>query len=475
MYRSQSFTTTMTIHSSNDYHALLPRSMSLFTFNTFSKKENLKRNKCGICLEQSPCRLRSVCDNHCVMCISCARDYWRDWIENSRYLVVAPKCLCRQPIQLEESIWDRLVGESSSIKHQQNMQSQFVVRCPSCDEDHNFWYSGKVDEEKVRKMEKQIFDRLNDVQKQNDLVNVINEYVTYKIVSPKKVVDLILITFGSKLGRLYLTPKDFRGASSDIDSESENEEEEECKEHWSLVDGDILNLFINPERRATIQLEWLRREEARVSTSCCDREICFRCKYEDWHEGETCEEIMEQTKEEAPGDTIFTCPACFVPCVHAGGCSSVRCLCGHSYELDSLDDDDDDDDTDEEEEHSLGSKDDEVFSLDEYHLNLFSSTDDIVSDMISNKSDSDEEEFSNEDSSEDSSEDEEQQREEEDDTINRPLPNMMKRLLSLGGSTTTTTTTTTTTSALLLLLLLVLLLLLIVLLLLQINEILIQC
>jgi len=106
-------------------------------------------------------------------------------------------------------------------------------------------------------------------------------------------------------------------------------------------DALVLKCIKDVERRVQVHAAYMRRSDANVTTPCCGVAVCFSCKYMDWHEGETCAQLRERTRDEYPTITsgegtveVFSCPSCYVQFEHAGGCSSIRCICGHEFSLD---------------------------------------------------------------------------------------------------------------------------------------------
>lgn len=87
----------------------------------------------------------------------------------------------------------------------------------------------------------------------------------------------------------------------------------------------ILKLIIDPERRANLHLRYLR-EHPRITTLCCSRVHCFRCKVKDYHEGKTC---LENTL--SLDHSIVSCPNCNIALAKGDGCNTVTCVCGNQF------------------------------------------------------------------------------------------------------------------------------------------------
>lgn len=86
-----------------------------------------------------------------------------------------------------------------------------------------------------------------------------------------------------------------------------------------------LKLIKEPERRANLQLRYLR-ERPFIVTSCCQRRHCFRCKSKEWHEGRPCDEINA-----IEFCHMQPCPQCGVMLTRGDGCDAVSCLCKHIF------------------------------------------------------------------------------------------------------------------------------------------------
>ncbi len=76
-------------------------------------------------------------------------------------------------------------------------------------------------------------------------------------------------------------------------------------EAWKIM-RNVLLLIDNPERRSNLHLRYLRTRP-RVWTYCCRTEQCFRCRTKTYHEGKTCEEVLNLYD-----NTIITCLQCGV-------------------------------------------------------------------------------------------------------------------------------------------------------------------
>lgn len=84
----------------------------------------------------------------------------------------------------------------------------------------------------------------------------------------------------------------------------------------------VLECVLNPERRANLQLRYFR-SRPRVWTSCCHRQMCFRCRTREYHEGKSCSVALS-------GD-IVSCSGCGVSIVKGDGCNLITCVCGFTF------------------------------------------------------------------------------------------------------------------------------------------------
>mmetsp|Transcript_168280 Transcript_168280/g.540643 ORF Transcript_168280/g.540643 Transcript_168280/m.540643 type:complete len:425 (-) Transcript_168280:150-1424(-) len=101
---------------------------------------------------------------------------------------------------------------------------------------------------------------------------------------------------------------------------------------------DVLPLIDDVERRTALHLAQLRRYP-KIWTPCCHMEYCFKCQVGSWHDGRTCEQVLER---EAAVEVQF-CEGCGVPTQRTEGCSHMICLCGASWTWEGGDDEDDQD------------------------------------------------------------------------------------------------------------------------------------
>ena len=131
--------------------------------------------------------------------------------------------------------------------------------------------------------------------------------------------------------RCFLTPSAFRTEEPDGSATEE---------------AMVLKCVLDVERRAQVHMAFMRQSDSYVVTPCCQMPVCFVCRYSDWHEGITCAEYREELRKNndlrvvvnANGEPvdILVCPSCFVQFEHAGGCGSIRCICGHEFHVDDI-------------------------------------------------------------------------------------------------------------------------------------------
>jgi hypothetical protein len=94
---------------------------------------------------------------------------------------------------------------------------------------------------------------------------------------------------------------------------------------WSLIFEKLLSIIANPERRANLHLRYIR-SRPRCWTRCCVREHCFRCRTKEYHEGKTCEEMVDTLD-----NNMLECPTCGIFLVKGDGCNTVTCVCGSQF------------------------------------------------------------------------------------------------------------------------------------------------
>ena len=301
--------------------------------------------RCSICLSESPTMVmaKNLCPDQCSggeMCISCANTYWSTHLKETRYVIAPLRCVgCKSAIQFHK--WRDGVRPKEATMHMENISAQFTVRCPYCDQDCSFALVALDDAASNDAEARNIQDQLEAcfTASADDLSafrDALEAFLAYEPKAAARVVDAIARGVGNEsTTRKLFVPSYFRTAD---DSSVEGD---------SILAPLAMQMVVDPERRMTLQLEyWKRVDESRVSTSCCSAPICFGCKNGDgWHQGETCEEVMERMWQESPvkmtgdsdnNDKIFHCPECFVRFVHAGGCSYIRCLCGFEFNLEEL-------------------------------------------------------------------------------------------------------------------------------------------
>lgn len=83
------------------------------------------------------------------------------------------------------------------------------------------------------------------------------------------------------------------------------------------------------ERRANLQLRYLR-DRPFITTTCCNRKHCFRCKTKDWHHGKTCDENCACSDMK-----ILPCPQCGIQLTRGDGCDSITCVCKTTFSWNS--------------------------------------------------------------------------------------------------------------------------------------------
>ncbi len=80
------------------------------------------------------------------------------------------------------------------------------------------------------------------------------------------------------------------------------------------------------ERRANLHLRFLR-DRPFITTSCCKKNHCFRCKTKEWHASVSC----EQNSASFFDGKIVSCPACGINLTRGDGCDTITCVCKHQF------------------------------------------------------------------------------------------------------------------------------------------------
>lgn len=93
----------------------------------------------------------------------------------------------------------------------------------------------------------------------------------------------------------------------------------------------VLQLLVDPERRASFQLKHYLEHPA-VKSPCCGYDHCFRCKIKGTHS--TKEDCAKY--QAALCSDVKQCTKCGIYLVKGDGCNSIRCVCGHSFDWGAL-------------------------------------------------------------------------------------------------------------------------------------------
>jgi hypothetical protein len=85
----------------------------------------------------------------------------------------------------------------------------------------------------------------------------------------------------------------------------------------------MLENMVDDERRAHLLLLHLFHHPD-THTTCCNYEVCFKCKAAEHHNGD-CGDFQVD-------ENVLDCPGCRVTLVKVDGCDTVTCLCGYTIE-----------------------------------------------------------------------------------------------------------------------------------------------
>eukprot|EP00927_Polykrikos_kofoidii_P021990 TRINITY_DN20659_c0_g1_i2.p1 TRINITY_DN20659_c0_g1~~TRINITY_DN20659_c0_g1_i2.p1 ORF type:complete len:1253 (-),score=232.30 TRINITY_DN20659_c0_g1_i2:197-3955(-) len=321
--------------------------------------------KCEACYELRPIPLVcAVCDPGHGLCAECLGTYFDTAVKDALYAMPMMICaLCRG--RIGTLAWTPFVSPSTRDQYIGNATSLLQMRCPNCDETTSFFatmpgdggagsgISRKGDLFAGRRRAAVLMAAL---QREVLWCNLLSERSAFRCRGPvERLARSRLIASGDAAAlaayEAAKTAKDDASARAAGDSLVETWE----SFHSATASADQfvarlhgvwppgrgvepprglcramrrrLPLCVeDPERRLAVQLAWLRRYP-KVRTPCCQAKVCFRCKVQSWHRGQSCEE--RQRKE--VGRDAQACPNCQVPTTLSDGCSHIRCICGKEW------------------------------------------------------------------------------------------------------------------------------------------------
>jgi len=294
---------------------------------------------------------------------------WSDEVAKRKFFTVPFQCLlCNSIVTI--AAWKAGVGPTMYTKFIANLHNLFEVRCYGCEVSTSVLNTALLqvtDEDKLRVLGEvrsaciAVQDATNEPEKslssaqpqvpsldvpesevlkitekatnehasppqETRLMELVEDVAVYKPNSITMLIEYCFATFPPETARDMLIFKD------------------QMRESTALLAGSeqpaILCLLDDVERRVSLYHAVLRRPNSALATVCCRIPMCFNCKsvddFDHWDAGQTCEQRVEQDLDNTPVEgSVFVCPACLVPFVHAGGCSWMRCLCGNEFSIEN--------------------------------------------------------------------------------------------------------------------------------------------
>ncbi|CAM9380016.1 unnamed protein product [Phaeothamnion confervicola] len=283
--------------------------------------------RCAICLEDHVAAdlLAGLCGGgQCLgrFCKPCLAGYCESVVQRSRYSlppIKCPSCAGR----IATASWRALVPPPIFDEYRANAHALLTIRCSGCH------------------MPQKLFDAtppLRDpVARAAAIASLRGDF------GPAATRDLLLawrkfergaraaddvidaVVTGLWVCRPLEQPQpDLAGAPTTLEAEDERWEK------WGgIVVGAVLPLVRDLERRAVLQLAWLRRYPFLRTYPCeCGQMTCFKCKVEGCHPGVTCAEVQARELE---GSGVQFCPGCNVATVKSEACNHMVCVCGEDW------------------------------------------------------------------------------------------------------------------------------------------------
>lgn len=290
---------------------------------------------CVVCYEDTTTPAAPHCTKETcrakTMCLNCSSRVLKDAVAERRYMIAPIKCIhCNCPVATQ--VW----APAARTEYQDyvtNLERLFSIRCTGCEEDASFFvFDDKRDLLLQRESLVQASQQLAEIitgpgtARVTDAVEMLLSYSNTEAAA--NLISVIETETSAELARQILLIPRVTSDYADTLSKAEG----------STL-GLIYRLLPDVERRALVLNVVLRRQNG-VVTPCCSMDVCFRCKYDGTaHATEAeCTATIEKRRIEADSDrtndeTFINCPECLVGIVHAGGCSSMRCLCGHMFDV----------------------------------------------------------------------------------------------------------------------------------------------
>jgi len=233
--------------------------------------------RCAVCWEEHVGPLEKLCWNPLctsTFCSQCIANFASEAVERAMYAVPVLKCPgCRS--RIPTAAWAEHAQQAHDM-YQKNAEALLTFRCSSC----------------------------------HDMGTLLPVY---------SCIPDVIEAYGLERARhLHAAWPQFAEATLSADDFLELLQDEDPE--------DVIASIADVERRACLQLAWLRKNPF-VYTPCCSAEFCFRCKVASFHSESTCE---ERQREELDIHCQF-CPECEVPTVRAEGCDHIACVCGADW------------------------------------------------------------------------------------------------------------------------------------------------
>mmetsp|Transcript_20632 Transcript_20632/g.26755 ORF Transcript_20632/g.26755 Transcript_20632/m.26755 type:complete len:724 (+) Transcript_20632:103-2274(+) len=265
-----------------------------------STSPNVILRQCQICLSkfQQGDLVHSICGEECSgsFCKQCAGQYFTSLVK-AGYDGSCPRMKCPSCPQrnAKVGVWKPLVPESIFTLFEQRATLLLSIQCGSCHQRKNIMELPSESEIELAQSKHQ----------DPFITSLMSDYVANR-VDPN-----------GALRKLY----------EKYDSQFKNED------HWEIFMKPLLWCILDAERRANLHLRYIR-DFPKVKTKCCESIHCFRCRISGFHDNSSCDEFqaMKMQNSENFVEEMLTCSQCGIFLVKGDGCSSVSCVCGHSFD-----------------------------------------------------------------------------------------------------------------------------------------------